>query len=162
MALGIGAKTAMFSVVDAVKTNPFPTMGSRPTRFLPDIVVFTGDHSSKKLRRPAKIFIHPIYLHRVTGGVWRSTPVPKAAGPLSTTPPTPVLLFPPSFFGPSAQQQVRDIGAPRLGIHVVEGSIDSEEFNLLRSWIDLSRAALISYWDGDIDTQEVLEALRKL
>ena len=52
--------------------------------------------------------------------------------------------------------------AVRPDVHVVEGSMDSEEFNLLHSWIELNRATLIAYWDGDIDTQDALEALRKL
>jgi hypothetical protein len=33
---------------------------------------------------------------------------------------------------------------------------------LLTEWINLSRDVLVRYWDGDIDTQDALEALRRV
>jgi len=36
------------------------------------------------------------------------------------------------------------------------------DFVLLREWIEKNRATLVSYWEGDIDTQDALEALTKV
>jgi hypothetical protein len=47
-------------------------------------------------------------------------------------------------------------------IRIIEGSIDANEFELLKRWIELNRQTLIAYWEGDIDTQDALEALRKV
>ena len=50
----------------------------------------------------------------------------------------------------------------RPDVHVVEGSMGSGDFDQLRQWIERNRATLIAYWEGDIDTQDALEALVKL
>ena len=52
--------------------------------------------------------------------------------------------------------------AIRPDVHIVEGSMDSGEFDQLRQWIERNRQTLIAYWEGEIDTQDALEALVKL
>ncbi len=45
---------------------------------------------------------------------------------------------------------------PRL----VRGALTSQEFDLVRRWIDLNRRVLIDYWNGDIEyTEDALSAL---
>jgi hypothetical protein len=43
-----------------------------------------------------------------------------------------------------------------------EGVTDASALAQLKAWIDLNRATLVSYWEGDIDTQDALEALVKI
>jgi hypothetical protein len=50
----------------------------------------------------------------------------------------------------------------RPDVQILEGEVDPASFDLLKAWIELNRATLISYWDGDIDTQDALEALAKV
>lgn len=45
---------------------------------------------------------------------------------------------------------------------IIEGEMDAEAFRLLEAWICLNRSPLISYWEGEIDTQDALEALSKI
>ena len=52
--------------------------------------------------------------------------------------------------------------AIRPDVHIVEGSMDSGEFGRLQDWIERNRETLIAYWEGEIDTQDALEALVKL
>jgi hypothetical protein len=52
--------------------------------------------------------------------------------------------------------------AIRPDVHVVEGSVNAQELELLRTWIGLNRETLIAYWEGEIDTQDALEALAKV
>ena len=40
--------------------------------------------------------------------------------------------------------------------------MSSGDFEQLRQWIERNRATLIAYWEGEIDTQDALEALVKL
>jgi hypothetical protein len=48
-------------------------------------------------------------------------------------------------------------------VRLIEGrSIPSLAFDQLKQWIELNRATLLSYWDGDIDTQDALDALAKV
>src|SRR5262245_1680892 len=42
----------------------------------------------------------------------------------------------------------------RPDVHVVEGEIDTDALHLLERWINLNRETLISYWEGNIDTQD--------
>jgi hypothetical protein len=46
--------------------------------------------------------------------------------------------------------------------HVIEGEMDSHEFDLLKTWIKRNHATLIAYWEGDIDTQDALDAMTKV
>lgn len=50
----------------------------------------------------------------------------------------------------------------RPDVHVIEGEMDPNDLNRLTAWIQLNRATLISYWEGDIDTQDALDALTKV
>jgi hypothetical protein len=50
----------------------------------------------------------------------------------------------------------------RPGIKVLEGKMETQALTLLRGWIELNRSTLISYWEGEIDTQDALEALVKV
>lgn len=50
----------------------------------------------------------------------------------------------------------------RPEVKVVEGELSADALRQLEAWIALNRATLISYWDGDIDTQDALEALRRI
>ena len=50
----------------------------------------------------------------------------------------------------------------RPDVHVIEGEMDADAFNLLKGWIELNRDTLVSYWEGEIDTQDALEALTKV
>jgi hypothetical protein len=42
----------------------------------------------------------------------------------------------------------------RPDLHLIEGPMPLKTGALLRRWIELNRATLISSWDGDIDTRE--------
>ena len=51
----------------------------------------------------------------------------------------------------------------RPTVEVLYGELRPAELRLLRKWIKLNEAAIIGFWDGDIeDTTEVLEQLRPL
>jgi len=50
----------------------------------------------------------------------------------------------------------------RPEIHVIDGEIDAGAFDRLKSWIELNRDTLVSYWEAEIDTQDALEALVKV
>lgn len=50
----------------------------------------------------------------------------------------------------------------RPHVHVVEGLLDSGELELLATWIEKNYGTLISYWEGDIDTQDALGALARV
>jgi len=52
--------------------------------------------------------------------------------------------------------------AIRPQVEIVEGEMSGRDFLLLREWIEKNRAVLVSYWEGDIDTQDALEALAKV
>lgn len=52
--------------------------------------------------------------------------------------------------------------AVRPEVHIIEGSMPSEDWGLLCRWIQLNRETLVSYWNGDIDTQDALESLVKV
>ena len=50
--------------------------------------------------------------------------------------------------------------AIRPVVRVLRGTLDARELELLTRWIDLNRAVLIKYWDGEIEyTEDVLAAL---
>ncbi len=50
-----------------------------------------------------------------------------------------------------------------LGIHpapaMVQGRLSSPDFVRVKTWIELNEKALVEYWDGKIDTAEVLGRL---
>jgi len=46
--------------------------------------------------------------------------------------------------------------------HLVAGRLSSDDRRLVFEWIRLNAAALIAYWDGSIDTVELIQALKPL
>jgi len=50
----------------------------------------------------------------------------------------------------------------RPSVHVIEGEMDAHDFGLLKAWVEKNEQTLLSYWEGDIDTQDALDALTKL
>ncbi|MGH7112775.1 MAG: hypothetical protein ACREFK_20430 [Stellaceae bacterium] len=46
--------------------------------------------------------------------------------------------------------------------HMVEGGLSAEDERAVFAWITLNEAALIAYWNGDIDTVQLAGALRPL
>jgi hypothetical protein len=52
--------------------------------------------------------------------------------------------------------------AVRPDVRIISGRIDADGFALLKRWIELNRDTLVSYWEGEFDTQDALELLRKV
>ena len=51
----------------------------------------------------------------------------------------------------------------RPTVEVLHGELRPNELRVLRKWIELNKAALIGFWEGDIeDTPAVLEQLKPL
>jgi hypothetical protein len=50
----------------------------------------------------------------------------------------------------------------RPEVRVLEGELDAKALSLLKAWVELNRATLISYWESEIDTLDALEALIKV
>jgi len=46
--------------------------------------------------------------------------------------------------------------------HVIVGRLSSEDQRQLFEWVGLNAAAIIAYWDGDIDTAELIQTLQRL
>jgi hypothetical protein len=46
--------------------------------------------------------------------------------------------------------------------HVVAGQLPLDDERAVAAWIALNEAAIIAYWDGDIDTLELARALKCL
>ena len=46
--------------------------------------------------------------------------------------------------------------------HVVSGRLSSDDERAVAAWITLNAPAIISYWDGDIDTVQLAQALKPL
>jgi hypothetical protein len=60
---------------------------------------------------------------------------------------------------PSEMLTVAVRPAPRL----IRGTMNREEFDLVKRWIELNRNVLIGYWNGDIEyTEDVLAAITSL
>lgn len=47
---------------------------------------------------------------------------------------------------------------PRL----IEGPLDGSDLKLVQRWIELNEAGLIAFWDGELDTVEFLDGLKRL
>jgi len=45
---------------------------------------------------------------------------------------------------------------------LIEGPLDNASFGLVQQWIALNEAVLIAYWDGELDTVEMIQSLKKL
>lgn len=50
----------------------------------------------------------------------------------------------------------------RPEVAVLEGQMDAAALDSLTRWIELNRATLVAYWDGDIDTVDALQALARV
>jgi len=46
--------------------------------------------------------------------------------------------------------------------HLIAGRLSSEDQRLVFQWVQLNAAAIIGYWDGDIDTAELIQTLKPL
>ena len=45
---------------------------------------------------------------------------------------------------------------------LIEGPLDGASLKLVQQWITLNEATLIGYWDGELDTVEMLQGLKRL
>jgi hypothetical protein len=45
---------------------------------------------------------------------------------------------------------------------LIEGPLDNVSLELVQQWIALNEAVLIAYWDGELDTVEMIQSLKKL
>lgn len=53
--------------------------------------------------------------------------------------------------------------ALRPEVQVLHGTMTSDDFDLLKQWVELNRDVLVRFWEGDIEyTEEVMEQLRPL
>src|ERR1051325_4131200 len=50
----------------------------------------------------------------------------------------------------------------RSAPHLIAGRLSAEDQRLVFEWIGITAAAIISYWDGDIDTAELIQTLKPL
>src|SRR5215207_2067866 len=46
--------------------------------------------------------------------------------------------------------------------HLVAGQLSSEDQRVVFEWIRLNATAIVAYWDGSIDTLELVQALKPL
>ena len=46
--------------------------------------------------------------------------------------------------------------------HLIAGRLSSDDQSLIFEWVGLNAAAIIAYWDGDIDTAELIQTLKRL
>jgi hypothetical protein len=52
--------------------------------------------------------------------------------------------------------------AVRPSPHVTAGSLSAADARAVFRWVTLNLAAIVSYWDGDIDTVQLAQALKPL
>ena len=45
---------------------------------------------------------------------------------------------------------------------LIEGPLDAASFKLVQQWIGLNKAVLIGFWDGELDTVELIQTLQTL
>jgi hypothetical protein len=64
--------------------------------------------------------------------------------------------------GPKALPSETVAVAIRPHVRLVEGQIDAAGLRLLTKWIDLNRDVLVKYWDGEIDTKDAIDAIRRI
>jgi hypothetical protein len=46
--------------------------------------------------------------------------------------------------------------------HLIAGQLSSDDERAVSNWITLNAEAIVAYWDGDIDTLELVQALKPL
>jgi hypothetical protein len=64
--------------------------------------------------------------------------------------------------GPKALPGEMASVAVRPDVRIVEGEMAAGDFELLKTWIERNRQALIEYWNSEIDTAEALGKLVRL
>jgi hypothetical protein len=66
--------------------------------------------------------------------------------------------------GPKAIPSEMISVAIRPNVHVVEGGeMTGSDLALLKKWVELNRAVLIAYWDGNIEsTKDAIAAIRPI
>ncbi len=52
--------------------------------------------------------------------------------------------------------------AVRPAPSLIAGRLSSEDRHLVFAWLGINAAAIIAYWDGDIDTAELIQTLKPL
>lgn len=65
-------------------------------------------------------------------------------------------------YGPKAIPEGMVSVAIRPHVRVIEGDMSASDLAVLTEWIELNRAVLVKYWEGDIDTKDAVDALRHL
>jgi hypothetical protein len=45
---------------------------------------------------------------------------------------------------------------------LIEGPLDARSLKLVQKWIALNETTLIGYWDGELDTVEMLQSLKRI
>ncbi len=45
---------------------------------------------------------------------------------------------------------------------LIEGPLDPESLKLVQKWISLNEAALLGHWNGELDTVELLQSLKRI
>ena len=64
--------------------------------------------------------------------------------------------------GPKALPSQMVSIAVRPNIHVVQGEMRASDLALLTKWIQLNQDALMRYWEGEIDTKDVIDEIRPI
>ncbi len=52
--------------------------------------------------------------------------------------------------------------AVRPAPHLIAGRLSTEDQRMLFEWIAINNTAIIGYWEGDIDTAELIQSLKRL
>ena len=52
--------------------------------------------------------------------------------------------------------------AIRPGARLIEGDLATDHLRAVGRWIDLNQSCLLQYWDGEIDTAELMGRLRSV
>ncbi len=62
--------------------------------------------------------------------------------------------------GPRALPSEMISVAIRPNVRIVEGEMSASDFGALAKWIELNRDVLVKYWDGEIDTNDAIDAIQ--
>jgi len=64
--------------------------------------------------------------------------------------------------GPKAVPSEMVSVAMRPEVHVVQGKLAADDLQLLSQWIELNRDVLLRYWEGEIDTKDAIDGIRRI
>ena len=64
--------------------------------------------------------------------------------------------------GPKAVPSEMVSVAMRPEVHVVQGKLAGDDLQLLSQWIELNRDVLLRYWEGEIDTKDAIDGIRRI